>query len=148
MHKHKQIRDKVVERLEESGGSSFTVYNSRRSNTPVRKLPAVFVHLGDENAEQTPSADGLVRLVDVFITSCVSGADAVEAKDTGEQPIDDDLDDIIEEIEEIFKKQNENLDQIVHWFRYQGVRRFEDTKSEDFILVGQQRWQARYQESL
>lgn len=145
MHKRTEIRNKVVEML--SGSiTGLNVYNSRVYNLPINKMPAISVYCFENVDEKI--ACHYDRNYTVHIVVYTSGYTRLEDIPTGRKPIDEEIDDYCQEVEDVFFERTQTLDNTVYDFISSGTTITPDKENEDTVLIADMVFTANAKENL
>ncbi len=112
-HKRTKLRQAVQDKLKASAGVTALVASERIFKTRLVQLPARFtnaisIYTLDETGAKTASEDDLERIINVMISVWQTGKDNATIG-TGEESIDDKLDNIFQAIEDEFFTKFQNL---------------------------------------
>ena len=112
-HNRTKIRNAITDKLKGDAPlvalvPAKNIYNARILQLPKTLKSAISVYTFDETAAKTASEDDLIRIQNAMIVVWMTGKDGATIG-TGEQSVDDKLDDVLKAVEDIFLNKYENL---------------------------------------
>lgn len=144
MHKFREIRERIGDLLVEETGSEYTIYKHRLGSLPDDQYPAIAIYVDDESAENTSGHAGYSRNAKVKIACFVRGNQADDILATGEQSVDEKLDEILSYVEDRLMLPGMTLSRALQHLRYEGLKVITNAQGEELMLIGIQQWNARY----
>jgi len=148
VHKHTQIRDRIVEMLDDFSNPGIDIFKSRSLEIPKENFPAISVYGFEEKAKKSADEGNYTRLPMISIVCFDKGKDALEPLPTGEKSIDDKLDNLREYVERIFLKQYGTLNGLVYRFNYVSSKTHIDTKTEELVGILNMTWEVIYHQNI
>ena len=147
MNKFTEIRNEIFTKLD-GYISNTNVFRSRLFGLPdLSKKSAICIFVTDETADYTESAEDIFRHPSVTVQFYVEGKDAAEVKNSLDPSVDDKLEVLLNEVESKLMGLPQTLNKKVNWLRYKGIKTNRLDESEKFILIANQLWGVRFNDS-
>jgi len=131
----------------ESDISGVNIYDFRLIKILDSNLPCISIYTKDDTAEKTEDENNYIRNYEVILTVYMSGHDDLTIE-AGEKSVDEKLDDLTEEIEDIFFHPYETLEKLVYRFNYNGSKTFPDAETSKTVLVQLMNFTARVNQDI
>lgn len=142
IHKRKEIKEKIVEMLR--ANVTENVYKSRYLPIGQKDFPAISVYIPEDFAEKNKSEEYYIQNAKTIINAYVSGKDDIELEDTGQDDIDDKLDDITGKIEAVFNALYQTLEGVVYRFNLVSTKYLINAEGDEIIGVAFMEFEAIY----
>lgn len=147
MHKRAEIKNKVVEMLQDV--LTANVYKARYLPIGNSSFPAVSVYCPEDSSELADSGEHYNRTAKVVIIIYCKGYDSSEdGENSGQKDIDTELDDLTADVEDVFFQVHQTLEGTVYRMHLLNTKYMVETKTDDVIGVATMDFSCEYKDSL
>lgn len=143
----KNIRDNVKIILEDAEITE-NIFKGRIDPIPVEKLPAINIHVLEDEAEETPDATGYIKFYILSIFCIVKGQDEIQVDDIPGTPAIEQADALSDKVFSALAKINQTLNKTVRRCVYAGSNTEISGDGENRILSRKTSWATRIEVSL